>query len=97
MSTKKTLNGKKRYIVSGGVSLTFLVGILFQFKGDISSHAVQISAQAEAIKKIEQTPIDIAKLNKDMDYIKEQFSEFKTEQKTISSQLDKMIDLLNHE
>lgn len=85
-------NGKKRYIVGSGVTAAFLIRILLGFNTGIVANATELKAHKEAIEKVEETPTKIALIQRDVEHLKDDFSEFKIDQKQTNEKFDNKLD-----
>ena len=95
MSLKEKLNGKKRYLV-GGIGLTtalsFLIPFLINLSGTVSANEVRIKNNGENYQRVEQMPEQVARIEEQVQSIKEDFVDFRTEQRKYNEKTEYKLD-----
>ncbi len=80
MTFTQKVNGKKRYILGGSVGggLTiWLINIIMGLNTAVAVNTTTNEAQAEEIKRVKETPTEIAKVQKDVEAINGKMTEVK--------------------
>lgn len=92
-NVKNNINGKKRYFaVPIGGGLTFwLIRTIFVLNATVAVNAADNVAQAKEIKRVEELPQKVSKIEEKVESIDRQFTEFRGDYKKDQSVLQQDI------
>jgi len=95
MTLKEKVNGHKKAIAIWGLSITVVLavgGAQITFNGRVIANERDIIHNCENIEELKKTPVQIGKLEENVEALNEKFIDFRTEQRVANRHIDNKID-----